>query len=185
MKRKDLNSRQWQHVREARAMLEKSDDYPVLSEFEEAWKLLSSQYQVVERNVESLADTPLAAFMYHVELGFYPPPELMLGLFYAWRDYVEGGGVVSLEEAFFGKPVRKAGNYARRKTGQMKSMILAIEHFNLVRDGMTKLQAAEALVERFHLRLDAESLVRALRTRGHLRAGRKNKAIKNPVKLGK
>jgi hypothetical protein len=57
---------------------------------------------------------PIAVLFYLVSLGLYPPPELMTAALHGWLEYVNGGGEVELEDAFFGKPQRGEGNFAKR-----------------------------------------------------------------------
>lgn len=185
MKRKRIarNSPQWQHVREARALLDKSHGYPVLESLEGSWAMLDEWYRVVNRDdVEGASDTPLSALMFHVEMGFYPPPELLLGLLTSWEEYIGGDGARTLEEVFLGRPVRKAGNYARRAYQRHKRMFLASEFVKLVDNGMTQAQAAEAVATRYQLRMDADSLIKIARGNWLFPPKRKKKALENPVK---
>lgn len=61
-----------------------------------------------------LEDHPLRVLFRCVSYGRYPPPELLMAMRRAFDEYLAGGGNLTLEEAFFGKSQRRAGNYAQR-----------------------------------------------------------------------
>lgn len=145
---------QWQLVADWHAFLEedKASDYPVLDGLNEAWEEIAPQYQVNGRPIMSRGSTlrntaasPLAALFYMVDMGFYPPPELLLALLDCWDTYSAGAGRMTLEEAFLGPPVPKSGNYAARSQKRFKRMAMRSNFFRFIRDGMTREQAAEAV----------------------------------------
>jgi hypothetical protein len=170
--KKAKDTPQWPLVRKARAKQRASANFPVLGSLEEAWVQLESLYgsftvagqqaKVVDRDaLETISDTPFSTLMFLTEMGFYPPPELLLGLLGSWRDYMEGDR--TLEEALLGKPKRKAGNYARRHSTTLSRMHLAQEFATLVDAGNTQEVAAEIITSRHELRVDAESFIRMAR----------------------
>lgn len=63
----------------------------------------------------SIAEHPLAALAYCLEAGVYPPPSVLLQIADIYKGYVHKQGEISLEDAFFGKPIKGMGNYAARK----------------------------------------------------------------------
>jgi hypothetical protein len=191
-------SRQWRYVRVARANQKRCANYPVLEALEEAWGELESLYRTItllgksskiidRERLERTAETPLSALMFLTEMGFYPPPELLLGLLRSWRDYLEGGGAKSLEEVFLGRPRRKAGNHARRDRAATIRMFLAQEFWKLTAAGVTQAEAGETIAQRYKLRMDPESFVRMARRmpplfkQGNRRVN--NKGTNNPGKL--
>ncbi|MFT6919824.1 MAG: hypothetical protein ACJA2G_002463 [Cognaticolwellia sp.] len=118
----------WEEVKRLRDLLTQKDveNYPVLNEFELAWDYLSNvQYtlpedgvliSVVDRDAdEKISSTPLGAFLYNVDTGFYPPPELMLWIANSFELYFRMGGQANLEHIFFGREKPSVGNYASRK----------------------------------------------------------------------
>jgi hypothetical protein len=110
--------------------------------------------QAHERDeIEQMSEHPLSSLMFMIEMGFYPPPELMLGLLWSWREYLEGGGDISLEEVFLGKPSRKGGNYAMRQAKETKGMWLSHELDKLGGSGMTQEPAAETITNPIHSKL--------------------------------
>lgn len=162
--RGDDVARQWAVVAEERARLANSANYPVLNGLEESWRVLDAFYGGIIKRAgdDRVADTPLEALLFHVEMGFYPPPELLLALARAYDVYRYSNGKVSLEEAFFGPPRRKAGNHAKRRAAHAKLVHMDIEMYLLVKDGNTKIKAAELISERFGGKPEPESIIRML-----------------------
>lgn len=166
---------QWERVELWRQELADSEDYPVLSSLEYLWSVIEPEQRVVDRKDVRVADSPLAALMYFIECGFYPPPELLLGLLDTWEAYMGMGGDIDLEEAFFGKPIRKAGNYSKRKFSRLKKLDQSFKMDRLIRDGMTKAKAAEKVSE--ETGVDPETIARQTRVRvfsarnGQIKAG--------------
>jgi hypothetical protein len=92
---------------------------------------------------------PLAALFDYATTGHYPPPELLLTLLDAWTTYRESAGKVTLEEAFFGKPIPKAGPYAQRAMKQRKDLGAAIQLGEHIDEGKTKNQAVQLIADKF------------------------------------
>lgn len=96
------------------------DNYPVLDGLDQAWQLLSSHYnlgleeEIIKRD-EEVARTPLDAFRYYVEGGFYPPPEILLSIIHALDVYFTAGGDFTLEDVFYGPEEKWVGNAAARR----------------------------------------------------------------------
>jgi hypothetical protein len=189
--KKPKDTPQWQLVRKARAEQRASANFPVLESLEEAWVHLESLYgsltvagqqaKVVDRDtLEGISETPFSALMFLTEMGFYPPPELLLGLLGSWRGYLDGDQ--TLEEALLGKPKRKAGNYAKRHSTTLNRMRLAHEFATLVDAGNTQEVAAEIITSRYELRVDAESFIRMARKSQLFRKNGKIKRVNNPGK---
>ena len=94
----------------------KADDYPVLVGLEYSWKMLESDYEIIDRK-EHPGETPLGSFTSNVDMGFYPPPEIMLAISSCFERYQNSGGDISLDEAFFGSKHKKRNSppYFQRK----------------------------------------------------------------------
>ena len=150
-------------------------DYPVLDSLNESWEQLELLYEypagkpMFERGekLRSTASTPLSALFFFIDMGFYPPPELLLTLLDTWEYYRASNGEVSLEEAFLGPPVPKAGNHARRKNAQLIAMLKALDMTRLLNEGKTKTEAAEVLAERFGG--TPETIMRTVKPIGNVR----------------
>lgn len=113
----------WEVVRANRAKLLNSEDFPVLDGLESSWQHLEDFYNsdagqtiIDRREDERLAESPLKAFTYYIELGFYPPPEIMLAVNDCFSVYNMCCGEIELEEAFFGARPKGKGNQAKRST---------------------------------------------------------------------
>lgn len=152
----------WERVRKWREQLATGAEYPVLNELESSWQLLDKHYDgIVKRADEAqVSETLLGALFYHVDMGFYPPPELLLALMDCYHDYMRGAGKVTLEQAFFGSPRRKGGTHARRRATRMNYMAWGSEIERLVKSGKSRMQAAEHLSELLGGRPEPESILR-------------------------
>lgn len=92
---------------------------------------------------------PLAALFEYAAAGYYPPPELLLTLVDAWQRYTESTNDLTLEEAFFGKPVPKAGNYAKRAMKKRKDLGAAFQIGEYQSQGKTKAEAVKLIAKKF------------------------------------
>lgn len=163
---------QWKQIEDWHRFLEddKASNYPVLDGLNYAWEELDSQYaingkSIIERGADlrRVSGTPISAFFYFVDMGFYPPPELMLALRDCWETYMGNMGTMSLEEAFIGKPKKGAGNYASRKGSSFKRMRMQWDFADFMGQGLTRAQAAEALSQILGGKPDADSILRMFR----------------------
>ena len=94
--------------------LEGSSGY-MLEILENQWNSIS--YHDLEREkYYSLKDSPLEILDFCVADDFltYPPPEILWVIARQFHWYMEHEGKFTLEEAFFGKPIKGKGTYAKR-----------------------------------------------------------------------
>lgn len=111
---------------EIQPIAEEVDDYPVppvgnleaLDSLERQWNeitILGQKYResVTDWN-NSTVETPLEQLATGALSGVYPTPEILLSVAKSIRLYVLAAGELSLEEVFFGKPIRGVGSYANR-----------------------------------------------------------------------
>ncbi len=99
------------------------DDYPIMSSLESSWKLLSEDYKVIDRH-DHPAKTPVESFVYFVEMGFYPTPELLMFVKEGFDLYLHSRGEISLDEAFFGEKYKKKSSFSFRKSKDFKYGVL-------------------------------------------------------------
>jgi hypothetical protein len=84
---------------------------------------LVQQYKLIDERMEYLlpyeknldSDNPLDIFLFDISCGSYPPPEIIMMLAKCFNLYFLAEGKLTLEEVFFGKRIKKSGNYSRRK----------------------------------------------------------------------
>ena len=90
-------------VREILKASYKHNEFPYYSEFERSWNMLreNSSHNVIER--EQVESNPLNSFLYLIESGLYPPPELLIVVASCFRAHMISGGKTDLSEDFFGK----------------------------------------------------------------------------------
>lgn len=100
---------------------ELSKDSPTIDAFEEVYRYQCPDQSFDIRDMYKDKEyTPLEVFMYCVESGFYPPPEVMFSLLNAFQYYFSSEGEVELEEAFFGPKTKRLGNYSAKKAKDEK-----------------------------------------------------------------
>lgn len=113
------------------------------------------------RDATHAGKPPLSQLFDYVEAGFYPPPELLLTLLDVWRTYLLAEGELSLEGAFFGKTVQRAGNHAARAAKERKNLGIAFALGDLQGQGKTKTEAVTELVEKYGLSEDSTKRIKA------------------------
>lgn len=128
---------------EIRMLLESPeiDDYPGAISMERTWKFLSQYYgdwagePLVPRvgSPDRTADSPMENFECYVDMGFFPPPEVMIAIRLCFQKYLASAGDISLDEAFFGVPHKKRESYAYRKHRKWK-----FKHFHSYLDGLER-----------------------------------------------
>lgn len=127
MSKSKKNKNNWTELNKIRSNFLKSETeiYPYYSGLNLAWEILANTIYsgeqfgqdepIVKRfENERLADSPFDAFRYYMDIGIYPPPELLIWLNDRFTEYFMGFGEVSLEEVVFGKPKPSVGNAAAR-----------------------------------------------------------------------
>ena len=72
-----------------------------LEKLELLWTKIQPDFGPFNREV-SVADNPISAFSYYVEMGKYPPPEIMIDIMLGFNTYLESKGDISLDQAFLG-----------------------------------------------------------------------------------
>lgn len=112
----------WNYVRELRKKFEGYKEGYELDSLNQSWELLSEFYSegfdgelIIRSDDERTSETPIGAFRYYIEMGFYPPPEILMAIADAFEMYFKTSGKLSLEEAFFGPEKKWVGNKAVRK----------------------------------------------------------------------
>jgi hypothetical protein len=166
----------WKIVARERADLDSLKNRPVLDSLSESWKVLDEYYDGLIKRADKhhVAATPLEALFQYVEMGFYPPPELLLALLTMWETYLHGGGMLSLESVFLGPPKKKAGGHAQRHRTWARYIHMGIRLEALEEEGHSTLRAAEIISEELSGKPEPESIVRLVNANYFLRK-RKNK----------
>ena len=113
--------------------------------------------------LKEIGKSPFSVLFHFIDMGFYPPPELLLALMYTWETYLLAAGDMSLEEAFFGPARRGAGNFAKRSHSLHRKAHMALYFAQLVKEGKSRLEAAELVSARHNGKPDADSILRMLR----------------------
>lgn len=160
---KQRYAKQWQRVKDNRELLKNAKDFPVLESLERVWGVIEGEQSVVKREDadRARADSPLSSVMYHIDSGFYPPPELMLALVDAWSEYQQAAGRRTLEECFLDSPKRKVGNDASQHKTKITNAYLFFTMQTLIKEGATQIAAAESVAA--DLNMDVETVARMYR----------------------
>ncbi|EJT1341103.1 hypothetical protein QNE93_004217 [Vibrio vulnificus] len=139
------------------------------AELEEAWEVLrNSIYSEldVDSDREVPVRNPLRDLNYCVELGMYPPPEVLMSISDTYQKYMALKGKINLEEAFFGKPQKGKGNFSSRSHKDsdlfMFQLLLSV---NSVTDNKSQYEVASEYLERESRDEDPEHLLRKMRRR--------------------
>lgn len=157
----------WEHIEFwQNKLLKESENYPVLDGLEQSWQLLEQDYNfefenLVDRKNRN-AETPLKEFLYCIDMGFYPPPEVLLAIVDIFEHYLRSEGNLSLEDVFFGKTEKGIGNYAARKSRNDVLFYLGF-CISLNHEGKSQLEIAEEVVNHLKLKDEPESLLRQYR----------------------
>lgn len=108
----------FEHVRKLREELVAPESTNMLNI---AWEILSAFYEVVERDDdERTAGTPIDVFNHYIDMGFYPPPEILIVIHEIFQRYFMLEGDISLEEAFFGPEQKWVGNEGARRAKNVR-----------------------------------------------------------------
>ncbi|KZK71331.1 hypothetical protein A1L58_10935 [Shewanella baltica] len=157
-------------VAEVREILKSSvehDEFPYYSGFEHNWNLLEefSSHDNIER--EQMQSNPLIHFLWCIESGFYPPPELLIVIASCFRAHIISGGRTNLSEVFFGKDkqyeysldVKKITKYMdfelKWVKGKSDSLQIVAEQYLL--------KCSESNNDIFNETIDVESFLRGYR----------------------
>ena len=146
-----------------------ADDRPMIDSLSIQWEAIRDSTGMSDEeygrglHLRRTADTPLSALFYFIEMGFYPPPELLLGIADTWQRYMRGGGALTLEDAFFGPPRKGIGNHAARKHSRYRHMWMQWKFHRMIHNGMSRNEAAEEVSRGLGGKPDADSILRMMR----------------------
>jgi hypothetical protein len=71
-----------------------------LDQLEAVWKKIEEDFAPFHRDIKA-AEDPISEFSFYVEMGKYPPPNVMVDLNEGFLNYFEAKGNKSLDESFF------------------------------------------------------------------------------------
>jgi hypothetical protein len=80
-------------------------------------------------------NNPLELFLFEMSCGSYPPPEILMMLVKCFNLYFLAEGTLSLEDVFFGKVVKRAGNFSMRKA---RSDNFKEFHYQVIREKQSR-----------------------------------------------
>lgn len=77
-----------------------------LDQLEVIWKKIANDFAPYDRDIR-VADDAISEFSYYVEMGKYPPPDIMVDVMEGFLNYFEANGNLSLDESFFESKQKK------------------------------------------------------------------------------
>jgi hypothetical protein len=121
-----------------------AEQHPVRADLEDAWRLLSTWYGEYDGRplVDRVRCGELGAihgFVYTLDGGIYPPPEVLQAIALGFSRYMDAGGQLSLDESFFGRPHKVRDSYAYQRAMRHRfvwfHMELRLAYGNADREG--------------------------------------------------
>jgi hypothetical protein len=143
----------------------------IIEDIEEVWDVINEEFYAelnIGKDDAPSADNPLASLAFDLEFGIYPQPEVLLQIADTYKEYIHRKGSVSLEDIFFGKPVKGVGNYAARKAKMEDAAFLnvMVQCEELLIDSSkkrTQIEIAEEYLIKKGSEEDPEHLLRKMR----------------------
>ena len=127
---------------------------------EKLWDKLADDFKPFRRDV-SVADNSVSAFTYYVEMGKYPPPEIMVEIMEGFLNYFESEGNISLDQAFFGDKHKKYNSRSFKQYRQLK--FSDFDRFIYFNDFKSLDQGAEQFLIETESEIDQDTFLREYR----------------------
>ena len=140
--------------------MNKIDASSAAESLEKLWEKLESDFGPFNREV-SVADNPISAFSYYVEMGKYPPPELMIDIMLGFNTYLESKGDISLDQAFLGITHSKYKSLSFKQQSALK--YAEFDRFVYNGDFSSLDEAAEFFLSKILDEIDQDSYLRDYR----------------------
>lgn len=140
--------------------MNKIDASSAAESLEKLWEKLESDFGPFNREV-SVADNPISAFSYYVEMGKYPPPELMIDIMLGFNTYLESKGDISLDQAFLGITHSKYKSLSFKQQSALK--YAEFDRFVYNGDFSSLDEAAELFLAKISDEIDQDSYLRDYR----------------------
>ena len=127
---------------------------------EKSWAKIESDFKPFNREV-SVADNSISAFTYYLEMGKYPPPEIMVEVMDGFLEYFNSRGDKSLDEAFFGTKHKKYGSLSYKQDYSLRYS--AFEWFIFKGEFTSLDDAAEEFLKPIAEEIDQDTFLRNYR----------------------
>ena len=131
-----------------------------LEKLELLWAKIEPDFKPFNRQV-SVADNPISAFSYYVEMGKYPPPEIMIDVMLGFNTYLESKGDISLDQAFLGITHSKYKSLSFKQQSALK--YAEFDRFVYNGDFSSLDEAAELFLAKISDEIDQDSYLRDYR----------------------
>jgi hypothetical protein len=94
-----------------------SISFESIKSLKDDWESIFERYDIEKQYINHYRfGNPIDYFVSNIYGGRYPPPEIVIMIAHCFTLYFKAEGKLSLEEVFFGKPKKRAGNFASRKS---------------------------------------------------------------------
>ena len=127
---------------------------------EKSWEKIESDFKPFNRKV-SVAHNPISAFTYYLEMGKYPPPEIMVNVMEGFLNYFESHGDKSLDEALLGTKHTKYGSLSYKQEYSLRYS--AFEWFIFEGEFTSLDDAAEEFLKPLDEEMDQDTFLRNYR----------------------
>ena len=127
---------------------------------EKSWAKIESDFKPFNREI-SVADNPISAFTYYLEMGKYPPPEIMVEVMDGFLEYFNSRGDKSLDEAVFGTKHKKYGSLSYKQDYSLRYS--AFEWFIFKGEFTSLDDAAEEFLKPIAEEIDQDTFLRNYR----------------------
>jgi len=143
-----------EHLEElTKRQLNESSDHPVLEDLEGQYEALQKvQGMNLRDELISSSDTVSELFCFMVDMGLYPPPEVLLALLDCFNLHTASEGKIPLDQVFYDKGVSAAGNKVMEKGRDMRMLKFSFGYENHCRKSKTrgdKKPSLEAFAEEY------------------------------------
>lgn len=109
--------------------------------------------------------TIFQAISFYLNMGMYPPPELLLVLQELFGEYLAAEGEKTLDDIFLSRAVPKLGNLASRRAQIVEDMALEWVLRRAGDEGKSQINAVSEYLNQREMDVDPESYLRAWRRR--------------------
>lgn len=130
----------------------------------EKWEAAHSEENdgKIPRDLSHLRENPIEAMLTYIYRGIVPPPEYLILFFEQFEKYFTFKEP-TLEHAFFGRPIQRAGDYRTRADIASRNKGIHESFVQHVKEGKTRSEAAEIIANSEYVDLDADSIMRMMR----------------------
>ena len=131
-----------------------------LDQLEVIWKKIANDFAPYHRDIKA-AEDPISEFSYYVEMGKYPPPNIMVDINEGFLNYFEANGNISLDESFFESKHKKYKSLSFKQEHLLRYIDF---EWYLYENSFENLEdAAESFINKNKIKTDQDTFLRNYR----------------------